>query len=185
MDYNKVIWLLVGLLLVLLIACFAVSITTFAKHETSINVTSSNTLYEGDYFSITLVDVNGTPLANQLVYISIIDANGVENNQQLTTDESGNGMLQLNGLNPGEYTFNINYGGNNGYNACNITKKVTIQKAQLTSSDSNGQSSSQSDWIDSDGNHHYYENGQEYVGSRSGQHMTVEQAQYVAEHGMA
>ena len=181
MDKNKIIYLLAGIIVVLLVACFAVSTMTFTKHDTSINVISNNTLSDGDNFVITLTDVNGTPLANQLVNITIVDAKGEENHQQVTTDASGNGMLQLNGLNPGEYTFNVNYGGNNNYNGCNVAIKITVQEkvveAQLTSSEP-------SDWVDSDGNPHYYENGQEYVGTREGQHMTAEQAQEVAEHGM-
>lgn len=71
---------------------------------------------------------------------------------------------------------------NNDYNGCNVAIKITVQEkvveAQLTSSES-------SDWVDSDGNPHYYENDPKYVGTREGQHMTAEQAQDVAEHGMA
>ena len=80
MDYNKIIYLLVAIVIILLVACFAVSNTTFAKQDTAIKVTSNNTLYDGDYFSIQLSNVNGTPLANQVVNITIIDSNGGENN---------------------------------------------------------------------------------------------------------
>ena len=93
-------------------------------------------------------------------------------------------MLQLNGLTSADYNFNVVYGGDGQHNGCNVTQKVTIGK-QTTSSNSNAESSSQpSDWVDSNGVHHFYENGQEYVGSREGQHMTIEQSNYVREHGM-
>lgn len=122
------IYLLIGVVIVLFIVCFAVSSTTSAKQDAVVTITSNDTLHDGDYFSISLTDVNGTPLANQFVNISIIDADGTENHQQVTTDGSGNGMLQLNGLTPGAYTFNVTYGGNDSYNGCNVTKKVTMEK---------------------------------------------------------
>ena len=162
MDYNKIIYLLVGIVIILLIAFFAVSTTTFAKHDTAINVISNNTLYDGDYFSITLTDVNGTPLANQTVNITIIDAKGEENHQQVTTDASGNGMLQLNGLTPGNYTFNITYGSNDKYNACNIAKKVTIGKKVVEEPETQQSTSSSSSYeiyYDADVNVYYDSNG--------------------------
>ena len=128
MDKNKIIYLLLAIVIILLIACFAVSSTTFAKQDTAIKVTSNDTLYDGDYFSISLNNVNGTPLANQVVNITIIDANGAENHQQITTNESGSGKLQLNGLTPNNYTFKVTYGGNDSYNGCNATQKITIAK---------------------------------------------------------
>ena len=184
MDYNKIIYLLVVVFIVLLIAGFAFFNTSFAKKDTVVNVTSENTLNDGDYFSILLSDAKGNPLANQAVNITITDAGGGENHQQVTTDESGNGMLQLNGLTSGQYTFSVAYGGNNDYNGCNVTIKITIAAAQPTST-SNSESSQPSDWYDSEGVHHFYENGKEYVGSREGQHMDIETSNYVREHGMA
>ena len=135
------IYLLIGVVIVLLIVGFAVSSTTFAKQDTAIRVTSNDTLYDGDYFSISLTDVNGTPLTNHVVNITIIDANGAENHQQVTTDGSGNGKLQLNGLTPGEYTFNVTYGGNDSYNGCNITQKITMAKKVVEEKNNNQQDS--------------------------------------------
>ena len=184
MDYNKIIYLLAVVFIVLLIACFAVFTTGFAKKDSAINVTSENTLNDGDYFSILLSDADGNPLANQVVNITIIDADGSENHQQVTTDESGKGMLQLNGLTPNEYTFSITYGGNGDYKGCNATAKVTIAAAQPASSSNSKSSAQPSDWYDSDGAHHYYENGKEYVGSREAQHFDIDTYNRVKEHGM-
>lgn len=130
MDYNKIIYLLAVVFVVLLITCFAVFTMTFAKKDAVINVTSENALYDGDYFSISLTDVNGNPLANQVVDITIIDANGGENHQQVTTDESGNGMLQLNGLTAGNYNVIVVYGGNEDYSPANMTQGLEIKKVE-------------------------------------------------------
>ena len=142
MDYNKIIYILAAVFIVLLIAGFAVFGTGFAKKDSAIKVISENALNDGDYFSVQLSDADGNPLANQLVNITIIDSNGGENRQQVTTDSSGNGMLQLNGLSPNEYTFKVDYGGNNDYKGCNTTIKINIlekvvQTQSTTSDDDN------------------------------------------------
>ena len=130
MNYNKIIYILAVVFIILLIACYVVSNSTFAKQDTVIKVISENTLYDGDYFSIQLSDENGNPLANQVVNITIIDANGAENHQQVTTDGSGNGMLQLNGLTPGNYNIVVVYGGNSDYSNSNITQSLEIKKVE-------------------------------------------------------
>ena len=130
MDYNKIIYLLAVVFIILLIACFAVSNSIFAKQDTVINVISESSLSDGDYFSISLTDVDGNPLANQVVNITIVDATGGENHQQVTTDESGNGMLQLNGLTAGNYNMVVVYGGNRDYSGSNTTQALEIKKVE-------------------------------------------------------
>lgn len=164
MDNNKIIYLLLSIVIILLIACFAVSSTTFAKQDTAIRVTSNDTLYDGDYFSISLNNVNGTPLANQVVNLTIIDVNGAENHQQITTNESGSGKLQLNGLTPNNYTFNLTYGGNGSYKGCNATQKITIAKKVVEEPVNQQQStrssaSSNEIYYDKDVNVYYDSNG--------------------------
>lgn len=126
---NKIIITLLLIIIALLVILGIMLINPLnAKTDTKIIVTSNDTLYDGDYFSITLTDVNGTPIANQTVNITIIDANGGENPQQVTTDGMGNGMIQLNGLTVGNYTMNVTYGGNENYSFCNVSKKLTIDE---------------------------------------------------------
>lgn len=174
------IYLLIGVLIVLFIVCFVAFSTTFVKQDTVIKITSNDTLHDGDYFSVSLTDVNGTPLANQVVNINIIDANGGENHQQVTTDGSGNGMLQLNGLTPGEYTFNVTYGGNNSYNACNVTKKIILEKIveEPVNQQQSSQSSSSSNelYYDSEINVYYDSNG--VVVDPDGQHSQAVGSRY-------
>ena len=141
-------------------------------------------MHEGDSFTILLTDLNNISISNQVVNVSIIDANGGQNNQSVTTDADGRGNLQLNGLTEGEYTVNVVYGGNENYTTSNVSQIINIEK-QITSSGSNSLTSGQSsDWVDSNGVLHFYENGKEYVGSRNGQHMDIATSNYVKQHGM-
>lgn len=130
MENNKIIIALLIIIIALLVVFGVMYInpTTNAKINTKITVTSNNTLHDGDSFSIALTDINGTPLANQTVNITIIDANGGKNPQQVKTDGMGNGILQLKGLTPGEYTFNVTYGGNDNYSVSNMTQKTEIKE---------------------------------------------------------
>ena len=129
MENNKIIIALL-LIIIALLVVFAIMFInpTNAKTDTKIKVTSNNTLHDGQDFSVVLTDINGTPLTNQTVNITITDANGGKNPQQVTTDGMGNGILQLKGLTAGEYTFNVTYGGNDKYSSCNLTQKLQIKE---------------------------------------------------------
>ena len=153
-----------------------------AKTESVIAVTSNNTLSDGDYFSVSLSDINGVPLANQIVKIIIADANGAENPQQVTTDAMGNGILQLNGLTAGDYIVNITYGGNDNYSACGLTQKITIKEVQKQTASS---SSSSSRFADAQWSRRYYwddgtpTNGEVYlIITRDGDLWTYDNGKY-------
>lgn len=89
MDYNKIIVML-SMIIIILIVVGVVIINPFAaKTDTKITVVSNDVLYNGDSFSISLTDANGTPLSNQKINIIIKDANGNENQKTITTNENG------------------------------------------------------------------------------------------------
>lgn len=126
MNNDKIIIALVVVLIVVLAAGILLLNPSHAKVDSRAIVTSNSTLHDGDNFTIRLTDLNNTPIANQRVNITIIDAKGEKNPQAVTTDANGEGKLQLNGLTPGEYTMNVTYGGNDNYTACNTTQKLTM-----------------------------------------------------------
>jgi len=128
MNNDKIIIALVVLLIVVIAAGILLLNPSHAKVDSRTIVTSNSTLHDGDNFTIRLTDLNNTPIANQRVNITIIDANGGKNPQAVTTDANGEGKLQLNGLTPGEYTMNVTYGGNDNYTVCNTTQKLTMEK---------------------------------------------------------
>ena len=133
MDYNKIIIALV-VLLVVMIAAGAIFLNSgHAKIDSRVIVTSNSTLHDGDNFTVMLTDLNNTPIANQRVDITIIDANGGKNPRVVTTDAKGEGSLQLNGLNPGNYTMNVTYGGNENYTSCNTTQNLEMKKVETQS----------------------------------------------------
>ena len=142
MDNNKVIIALVIILVVMSLAGLFILNPTHAKTDSRVIVTSNSTLHDGDNFVIKLTDINNTPIANQIVNITIIDATGGENHQQVTTDSNGDGILPLNGLATTNYTVKIEYGGNDNFTSCNTTQKLQIiEKVEHTNNDTAQQQS--------------------------------------------
>lgn len=178
MDNNKLIIALVVILIIMIAAGIFLLNPGHAKVDSRVIVTSNSTLHDGDNFTIRLTDLNNTPISNQRVNITIIDANGGKNPQAVTTDANGDGRLQLNGLTLGNYTVNVTYGGNNNYTVCNttqrlqMTEKVTPQ-ASTTSTSSPNKNYDDGYWetsMDADFEYHteYYSDGNFRQYDRSG-----------------
>lgn len=110
----------------------------FAKEDVNLSVTTGNVLFDGDNFGISLVGKDAKTIANATVDVKIIDANGNENPQVITTDEKGEGLIQLKGLTPGNYVVNVSYSGDNSHNGNNASQNIEIKKvdAEKTSSQS-------------------------------------------------
>ena len=147
MNYNKIIIALVVVLVVIVVAGVLFLNPGHAKIDSNVVVSSNSTLNDGDNFTIKLTDLNNTPIANQTVNVTIIDSNGGENPQVITTDANGDGSLQLNGLAVGNYTINVTYGGNENYTSCNTTQKLEMKEKvvpTVSSSSSSTYSSSES-----------------------------------------
>ena len=177
MDNNKLIIALIVILIVMIAAGIFLLNPGHAKVDSRVIVTSNSTLHDGDNFTIRLTDLNNTPIANQRVNITIIDANGGKNPQAVTTDANGDGKLQLNGLTLGNYTVNVTYGGNDNYTVCNttqrlqMTEKVTPQAS--TTSTSSSKNYDDGYWetsMDADFEYHteYYSDGNFRQYDRSG-----------------
>lgn len=156
MENDKLIIALLVVIVVLLAVAFVMFNPLQAKADSTVTITSNNELYDGDSFTIFLSDFNQTPIANQTVDVVIVDASGSENPQKITTDASGNGALQLNGLNPGEYTVNVSYGGNGEFKSSKVSQTLKIGQATTESLSSADSSSSGVMTIELDGYDAYY-----------------------------
>jgi len=144
MDYNKIIILLVIIMIILAAAIGVMFLNSVnAKEPSSIKITSSNEQNEGGELSVVLSDLNGTPISNESLNITITNSEGkavLEN--VVKTDSNGEAKLNLS-LQKGEYNANVNYGGNEKYAQNNTTQKLTIKEAvtNTVSSRSSSQSS--------------------------------------------
>ena len=142
MDYNKIIIMLLIVIVVIIVAGIMI-FGPFAKESANLSVTTNNVLYDGDNFGISLIGKDGKAIVNASVDVKIIDANGGVNPQVITTDEKGEGLLQLKGLTPGNYVVNVTYNGDNHYNKNNTSQNIEFKeiKAVETSSQSSSRGS--------------------------------------------
>jgi hypothetical protein len=139
MEYNKIIIALLIVIVALLVVGIMI-FGPFSKESANLSVTTNNILYDGDNFGISLIGNDGKPIANAKVDIKIIDDKGVENNQAVTTDEKGEGLLQLKGLTPGNYLFNVTYNGDDNYNGNSTSQNIEFKETKTVETSSQSSS---------------------------------------------
>ena len=128
MDKNKIIILaLIVIIVALLVGIAATTMPNVNKKDTNVTYKGKSKITEGDTINLKLTAVNGTPLANQTVNITITNKDKSSSYYSVVTNAKGIGKLKSD-KSAGNYTVFINYGGNEIYNACNFTKKIVIEE---------------------------------------------------------
>ena len=146
MENKKIIIVLIVIIVILTAAIgFTMFNPTHTKQPTKINITSKNTLNEGDNLTLQLTDLNKTALSKQKVNVTVKNSKGkVVLNKTVKTNDKGKAKLDPE-LKKGKYNVTVSYGGNENYTANNTTQKLTVKEkvveAQLTSSSSDSSSS--------------------------------------------
>ena len=151
MDKNKIIILaLIVVIAALLVGMAFTMMPNMTKQDTKLKFKSNSTLTKGDSLKIKLTDANGTAIANQTVNITITNKNGASDNHSVVTNAKGVGTLKLD-KGAGKYNVTVSYGGNDKYNGCNATEKLTIEEKvdEVQSTSSSGSDSSSSSNYDS------------------------------------
>ena len=164
MDNNKIIIIaLIVIIAALLVGMAAMMMPNMGKQNTILKFKSNSTLTEGDSLKVKLTDGNGSAIANETVNITITGKNASDDYHSVVTNDNGVGTLKLD-KDAGEYDVTVSYGGNDKYNGCNATKKITVEKEEVVEepvSQQSSQSSSSSNEIhyDEEINVYYDSNG--------------------------
>lgn len=179
MDKNKIIILVLVVVIIALLAAMAVTMPNMNKKDTKLTLQKNATINEGGSFKVKLTDLNGTPLSNQTINISIIDEDGSINHKSVVTNEKGKATLKLD-KNPGNYSINCTFDGNDNYTNCSAFKKVKIKEKveEIVSSQYDSYSSES----------HSSQSGDDYRPEVDSSGITREQAdkygwRYTTEHG--
>ena len=132
MENKNIIIILLVIIVILAAAIgFMVLKPMHAKEPTKIKITSDKEQYEGGKLSITLTDLNNTPLSKEIVNITITNKKGkVVVDDVVKTNSKGKAKLDLN-LKKGKYKVNVSYGGNENYTGNNTTQKLTIKEKKV------------------------------------------------------
>ena len=130
-NKNIILILLVIVVILAAVIGFMLLNPTVAKEPTKIKITSDKEQYEGGKLSITLTDLNKTPLSKEIVNITITNKKGkVVVDDVVKTNSKGKAKLDLN-LKKGKYKVNVSYGGNENYTGNNTTQKLTSKEKKV------------------------------------------------------
>ena len=118
-----------------------------AQKDSKIAIVSDKTLNVGDNLTVKLTDLNKTPISKGVVNVTVSDKNGkVVVNESVKTNSKGKANVDLD-LDPGKYTVNVTFGGNDNFTANSTSKKITIEEkaAEVAPSSSTEDTSSYSE----------------------------------------
>ena len=129
MENKNIIIILIVIIVILAAAIgFVMFNPMHAKEPTKIKITSDKEQYEGGELSITLTDLNKTPISKEVVNITITNSKGkVVVDDVVKTNSKGKAKLDLD-LKKGKYNVTVTYGGNENYTGNNTTQKLTIKE---------------------------------------------------------
>ena len=124
MDLKKTGILAVIIILIIAVAAFAyISINT---QDTKIEITSADSLKNGDYITVQLKDLYRNEIPEQVIDIKILDDSGWAHKYNVTTDELGRGYIQLSGFDNGNYTVHADFNGTLFLKESHINKAFAI-----------------------------------------------------------
>lgn len=128
MEKNRIIIIaLIVIIVALLVGLAAMMVPNMGKQDSKLTFKGNSTLVQGDSLKIKLTDANGTAIANQTVNVTITNKDGTVDYHSVVTNAKGVGTLKVD-KDAGKYDVTIMYGGNDNYNGCNATKKITIEE---------------------------------------------------------
>lgn len=125
MDKNKIIIVLLVAIIAILVVGVVAIMPDFNKESSNLTIKSNDTISQGDSIKVKLTDVNGTPIDNETVNITIKDDDGVVEQKSAVTNEKGIAKVKVT-EDPGNYTVDCTFAGNDDF-----TKNTTIQKVEV------------------------------------------------------
>ena len=139
MENNRIIIILLLVIIIALLACILTVMPNMNKQDVKLAFMSDSTINEGDSIEIQLTDMNGTPLANQSLNVSVTDGNKTDYHSILTNGD-GKATLDID-KSAGDYGVSVRYSGNSNYRQSSISQNVTVKVPQTTSASTGSQSS--------------------------------------------
>ena len=139
MENNRIIIILLLVIIIVLLACILTVMPNMNKQDVKLAFISDSTINEGDSIEIQLTDMNGTPLANQSLNVTVTDENKTDYHSILTNGD-GKATLDID-KSAGDYGVSVRYGGNSNYRQSSISQNVTVKVPQTTSASTGSQSS--------------------------------------------
>jgi hypothetical protein len=125
MEKNRIIIVALIAVIAVLIIGLAVVMPGFGKDKTNITIKSNDTIGQGDSVKIKLTDVNGTPIDNGTVNVTIKDKKGTVEKKAVRTNKDGDAKVKMD-TEPGNYTLNCTFSGDDNYTEDTTTKQIEV-----------------------------------------------------------
>ena len=108
MNFKNIIFLII-IILVIVVGIF--SYISLNSHDTKIDVISNSTLKNGDFITLVLKDNYRNVYPNQKIDVKILNDAGQADKYVVTTDNEGEGSIELIGMDNGNYTVHCEFNG--------------------------------------------------------------------------
>ena len=132
-KFNKLGILAVALIIVIIVALCVVYDSSTFQTNTSLIGDDDSSFYNGDKFSVTLIDADSNKLANKTIQLSFTNSNDETKDFDVTTDSKGRAKLELN-LDSGEYSVVGLFEGDDTYKSSSFNQTITIKTKESSSS---------------------------------------------------
>ncbi len=140
MDKNKIIIVALIIIIAALIVGMIAIMPNFGKENTNLTIKSNDTITQGESVKIELTDVNGTPIDNETVNVTIEDDKGDVDHKTAVTNENGVAKVKIE--EPGNYTVNCTFEGNDNFTENTTTQEVEVVEEVVEESSSSDDGSS-------------------------------------------
>ena len=153
--------LVIAIIAVVVCACvFLISIVPHPKADSKMVMTSNDTLTEGDNFTVKLTDLNGTPLANQKINVTIVSGRNGSVQKTLVSDANGEVGFEVDTSAIGNCAVMVKYVGNDEFNGCNLTENVRIEQKVVVITNSTNMTANNTNFVETYlENYNYYTDG--------------------------
>lgn len=131
MDNNKIIVIALIAIIAVLIIGLAVIMPGFGKEKSNITIESNDALNQGDSIEINLTAVNGTPIDNETVNVTIKNDTEIVEEQTVVTNEEGVAEVEVT-EEPGNYTVECTFEGNDNFTEDTTTQEIEVEEAEDT-----------------------------------------------------
>ena len=132
MDKKNIIIILLIVIIAVLIIGLAAMMSDFGKEKSNVTIKSNDTISQGDSIKIELTDVNGTPIDNETVNVTIKDKNGTVEKKASVTNKKGVAKVKIDEK-PGNYTVDVTFSGNDNFTEDKQTQQVEVVDIEVVS----------------------------------------------------
>lgn len=126
MDKNQKIIIALIVIIAIILIGLAVAMPNFGKQQANLTIKSNDTINQGESIKIELTDVNGTPIENETVNVTLTDENGTSDEKVAVTNKKGVAKVDVEDEDPGNYTVECTFEGNDNFTEDTIVEEVEI-----------------------------------------------------------